>query len=100
MAHYLVRAQLTGDRDALRVELDEGAIKSKRPFGNELHNCLQNARIANDGSITWEETCYCTPPLKQERAVLDRYFSNIETETLQSGEGWEQIDGLPRLWSR
>jgi hypothetical protein len=47
----------------------------------------------------WEEEDYCRPPLAQERAaVLDMYFTNLSTERVKEGKGWEQIESLPRLW--
>jgi hypothetical protein len=40
----------------------------------------------------------CSPPLVQERAgVLDTYFDDITVERVKAGEGWKQIQGLPKL---
>jgi hypothetical protein len=39
------------------------------------------------------------PPLAQERAaVLDTYFTDLTIENVSRGEGWEQLEKLPRLW--
>ena len=100
MAHYLVKARPTDDLDALRAELDSGAIKEMEPFGNELHHALMNARVDDAGWALWEENCYCNPPLKQEREVLDRYFDDLSTVTINKGEGWAQLEDLPSLWER
>jgi len=97
MAHYLVKAK-PGNLDELRQRLDSGEIQAIRPFGGELHQVMQNARITPDGWAIWEENCYCSPPLKQERSVLDEYFSDLTTENVQKGEGWSQIEHLPTLW--
>ena len=98
MAHYLVKARPPMDLDALRAELDSGDIKAMQPFGGELHQCLLNARVDDSGWAIWEENCYCSPPLKQERAVLDRYFNDLTTVTINKGEGWSQLEDLPSLW--
>ncbi len=98
MAHYLVKARPPVDLDALRAELDSGAIQQLRPFGGELHQALMRARLDADGWAVWEENCYCSPPLKQERTVLDRHFTDLTTSTINKGEGWSQLDDLPSLW--
>jgi hypothetical protein len=98
MAHYLVRAIPPADLSELRALLDSGAVERMQPFGSELQHALENARVAHDGQAVWEENCYCSPPLKQERAVLDRFFTGLTTEIINRGEGWAQIENLPPLW--
>jgi hypothetical protein len=98
MAHYLVRAKPKNNLMELRVQLDTGQIQVLRPFGGEMQQCLLNARIDAEGYATWEENCFCTPPLKQEREVLDKYFTDLSTQTLEQGAGWSQITALPSLW--
>ena len=100
MAHYLVRAKPKANLAELRAQLDERRIEKLRPFGGEMQQCLTNARIDADGYATWEENCFCNPPLKQEREVLDKYFTDLTTEKLNKGEGWSQIDDLPSLWQK
>jgi hypothetical protein len=100
MAHYLVRAKPNANLAELRIQLDEGRIQQLRPFGDEMQQCLLNARIDAEGYATWEENCFCNPPLKQEREVLDKYFTELTTQTLQKGEGWSQIKDLPSLWRK
>jgi hypothetical protein len=100
MAHYLVRAKPKNNLAELRTQLDEERIQQLSPFGGEMQQCLLNARIDTDGYVTWEENCFCNPPLKQEREVLDKYFTELTTQTLQKGEGWSQIEDLPSLWQK
>ncbi|TJV46131.1 MAG: hypothetical protein E5Y02_00730 [Mesorhizobium sp.] len=97
MAHYLVRARIR-DHDALRARIRSGSIASLMPFGAEMQACLENLHSLGDGWVTWEEQCFCVPPLKQERAVLDLYFSDIKTVGVQKGNGWEKIKALPRYF--
>jgi hypothetical protein len=100
MAHYLVRAKPKANLAELRTQLDEGRIQQLRPFGGEMQQVLLNARLDTEGYATWEENCFCTPPLKQEREVLDKYFTELTTQTLQKGEGWSKIEDLPSLWRK
>lgn len=98
MAYYLVRAKPKTNLAELRAKLDAKEISQLEPFGREMQQCLSNARIDEAGFATWEEQCYCSPPLKQEREVLDLYFSEISTQSLNKGEAWAKIEALPLLW--
>jgi hypothetical protein len=99
MAHYIVQARPKPDRlRELNRKLRENAFIDLRPFGKALTQSLCGARIQADGLAIWEEEDYCSPPLAQERAaVLDTYFDEITVEQVNAGEGWKQIEGLPKL---
>lgn len=100
MAYYLVKAKFHNDLlTELRSRLDSGEIEKMQPFGRALQYSLENARLDPGGWAVWEEEDYCSPPLAQERdAVLDTYFTNLNVERLQKGEGWKQIESLPDFW--
>src|SRR6476660_7887019 len=98
MAYYIVRTKPKPDRLAeLNRRLGESAFLDLRPFGKALTHSLNNAKIDLDGSAIWEEEDYCSPPLAQERAVLDSYFDEIMVEPVKAGEGWARIENLPKL---
>ena len=101
MAYYLVRAK---PKPELIIELkqllEDKAFEELQPFGRSLTLGLENARIDADGTAHWEEEDYCSPPLAQERkVVLDRYFEELQVETVGKGEGWKRVENLPRLFS-
>jgi len=100
MAQYLVTARPKGERLHKLLELlQERAFESLRPFGHSLTYSLTNARIKEDGFAVWEEEDYCSPPLAEERAaVLDEYFEDLAVIRVGEGEGWEEIETLPRLF--
>jgi hypothetical protein len=98
MAHYLVKAKPKDNLPELKEKLDNEAIAERRPYGTEMQQALERARKTDDGYAVWEEKCFCTPPLAEEREVLDVYFDELTTDRLQPGEGWQQIEGLPSLW--
>jgi len=104
MSYYLVKAQVHENLlTELRSRLDSGEIYKMRPFGLALHHGLENARLDPQGDhlLIWEEEDYCVPPLAQERAaVLDTYFTGLNVETVEQGEGWKQIESLKRLWDK
>lgn len=81
--------------------LRKGAYKSMRPFGKALTHSLHNARVRDDGYAVWEEEDYCTPPLAQERAAaLDEFFEDLDVKAVEKGDGWKDIEGLPRLFPK
>lgn len=42
--------------------------------------------VISDGNVEWHETCFCSPPLRHERAtVYDQFFLNIETKPISAG---------------
>ena len=99
MAYYLVRAKPKEGRLAeLQDRLQKDLFIGLRPFGEALTYSLKQARTQSDGIAIWEEEDYCSPPLAEERAaVLDNYFDEINVEQVNAGEGWAQIEALPRL---
>ena len=101
MAYYLVTAKPVRERLAeLRERLEGGEISEMRPFGRSLHYSLEQARLLDAQTAIWEEEDYCTPPLAQERAaVLDTYFTELSVEAVERGEGWAQLEDLPRMFA-
>lgn len=100
MAYYLVKAKARSDQlEELKERLESEEILAMRPFGQALDYSLTHARLDPQGWVVWEEEDYCRPPLAMERAaVLDGYFTDLRVEPVRQGEGWQQIDHLPRLW--
>ena len=100
MAFYLVRATPRADRlEELAEKLTSEAFVDMEPFGRALTKGLCGARRMEDGRAVWEEEDYCDPPLRQERdAVLDRFFNDIEVESVDEGEGWKRISELPEIF--
>ena len=100
MAFYLVSAvPKHGRLEELQERLARAEFIFLRPFGATLSASLAKARIRRDGVAVWEEEDYCRPPLAQERAaVLDEYFHDIRVEPVKEGEGWSNIESLPRLF--
>jgi hypothetical protein len=100
MAFYLVSAvPKHGLMEELSRRLAGEEIAVMKPFGRSLAYSLKNARIRRDEVAVWEEEDYCSPPLAQEReAILDDYFRDLRVEPVSEGNGWEQIEALPRLF--
>ena len=58
--------------------LNDGTIEAQEPDGREILASMRRAVLKGD-KIEWHETCYCSPPLRHERAtVYDQFFSDME----------------------
>jgi hypothetical protein len=75
----------------------ENTFLDFRPFGKALRHPLNKAKVDPDGSLIWQDEDYCSPPLSQERAVLDSHFDKITVEPVKAGEGWSRIENLLKL---
>ena len=102
---HAVRRKRQADTDPAGeffTRLSDGSIAAQRPDGQEIVAAMGRACIASDGTVRWTETCFCPTPLKHEReTVLDRYFTEIETDLIDvpvavHGDRW--MDQL-RLWA-
>lgn len=105
MALYVVKAKPIKERlTNLRKEMDSGDISKLTPFGEELHQSLQGAKVDSMGGgyAYWVEEDYCSPPLAMEReSVLDRYFENLTVKPVETREeGWRTIPAKSSLWEQ
>jgi len=72
---YLVKARVRSSRkDALAKAIAEGTLGRGSIAGDEyLHN-METARVDAKGEAHWVETCFCDPPLAEERPYWEEYF--------------------------
>ena len=96
---HLVTARPLPNLAELEGLLAREELVKLRPFGKAITRSLTAARINEDGTAVWEEEDYCVPPLAQERAaVLDRFFGGLSVRKVRQGDGWSEIEALPRLF--
>lgn len=70
--------------------LTDGTIQKQRPDGPEMVDSMNRATIDDKGFVNWTENCYCSPPLKHERAtVLDQYFTDMKIEPIEDHKTFE-----------
>jgi hypothetical protein len=82
------------------IKLTDGTIENQKPDGSEMLASMKRAKIRDDLSVEWYETCFCATPLKHESAtVYDTYFYDFKTtlveETKEDIEGnsfWEYME--------
>jgi hypothetical protein len=92
--YYKVTARLKEGRGPeLLRRIQDGSIASQKPDGSEIVAAMKRAVVSENGQTEWSEVCYCSPPLAHERqTVLDRYFTDIESEVV---DGYQQHAGSP-----
>lgn len=96
---YAVKANLIAEQaTAFLRSLGDGSIARQRPDGGEIVAAMERARIQDDGSVCWTETCFCAAPLEHERETqLDRYFSDIEVERVDAHQAFEGTSLMAHL---
>ncbi len=87
---YLVKARpIIAEMTRFWTILNDGTIEAQEPDGREILASMRRA-VMNGGRVEWHETCYCSPPLRHERAtVYDQFFTDIEIEPLDRSTGRE-----------
>ena len=87
---YHVKANFLHERRQDFLEaLTDGSIASIKPEGGEILASMRRA-VIRDEHVEWTENCYCSPPLAHERMVVyDQYFTDIETEPIETASPLE-----------
>jgi hypothetical protein len=96
---YLVKARLKAtEMTKLWGLLNDGTIEAQQPDGSEIVASMRRALINGD-KVEWQETCYCNPPLRHERAtVYDQFFTNVEalplvgSKSLKGDSFWRYLE--------
>lgn len=78
---YLVKARVKPGRDAsLLRAFDDGSLGRGSIAGDEYRHDLEHARLADDGTAQWVETCFCATPLAEERPYWEEYFELLQVK--------------------
>ncbi len=82
---YRVMAQpRIGELASFWAALNDSTIERQEPDGEEIVASMKRAVMTWNG-VEWDETCYCTPPLRHERStVYDQFFEDMKVEPLTS----------------
>ncbi len=78
---YLVKARVKLGKDRALVQaIDERVLGRGSIAGDEyLHN-MEQARVTENGVAQWVETCFCDPPLSEERPYWEEYFDLLSVK--------------------
>jgi hypothetical protein len=91
---YLVKAKLKSAKtDALIQAIDERTLGRGSIAGDEyLHN-MHDARLNHEGVALWVETCFCHPPLAEERPYWEEYFHLLSVKDAHSRRNCRHENG-------
>ena len=72
---YLVKARVKpGQATPLLRAIEDKTLGQGSIAGDEYQHDMKQARIDAAGVATWVETCFCDPPLEEERPFWEEYF--------------------------
>jgi hypothetical protein len=82
---YLVKAKLKpGKARSLLAAIEDGTLGRGSIAGDEYIYNMSEARLKEDGSAVWVETCFCDPPLAEERPYWEEYFDLLRIKDAHS----------------
>ena len=75
IVRYLVKAKVkAGKPEALLASIDNGTLGKGSIAGDEYIYNMNEARVDQRSVARWVETCFCDPPLAEERPYWEKYF--------------------------
>ena len=82
---YLVKARVKSEkaRDLVRA-ITNGTLGKGSIAGEEYLHDMEQARVNDQGVATWVETCFCDPPLAEERPYWQEYFQLLSVKDAHS----------------
>ena len=91
---YLVKAKLkSGKSQPLLRSIDDGTLGKGSIAGDEYIYNMTESRLHGDGVATWVETCFCDPPLAEERPYWEEYFELISVKDAHSRRNCRHENG-------
>jgi hypothetical protein len=91
---YLVRARVKKGKHASLVRAIENKTLGKGSIaGDEYVYNMTQARVAADGTARWVETCFCDPPLAEERPYWEEYFELVSVKDAHSRSNCRHENG-------
>jgi hypothetical protein len=82
---YLVKAKLkSGKAKSLLASIDNRMLGQGSIAGDEYIYNMNEARVDGRSVATWVETCFCDPPLAEERPYWEEYFDLLTVRDAHS----------------
>jgi hypothetical protein len=91
---YLVKARVKSGRQSDLVHaIDDGTLGKGSIAGDEYLYDMEQARVNDHGVATWVETCFCDPPLAEERPHWEEYFDLLSVKDAHSRRNCRHENG-------
>jgi len=96
---YLVKARVkSGRADALADAISNGSLGRGSIAGDEYLHDMRTAGVNEKGEALWVETCFCDPPLAEERPYWEKYFPLLSVKDAHSRRNCRHENGS-ELWA-
>jgi hypothetical protein len=91
---YLVKAKVkSGKHESLLRAIETETLGKGSIAGDEYLYDMAQARVAVDGTARWVETCFCDPPLAEERPYWEKYFELLSVKDAHSRRNCRHENG-------
>jgi hypothetical protein len=91
---YLVKARVKSKSESpLLKAINSGALGRGSIAGDEYIYNMNEARVDDSGIVTWVETCFCDPPLAEERPYWGEYFELLSVKDAHSRRNCQHENG-------
>jgi len=91
---YLVKAKLKPDKSRSILQAVENRTLGRGSIaGDEYIYNMSEARVDPDGLAMWVETCFCDPPLAEERPYWEEYFELVSVKDAHSRRNCRHENG-------
>ena len=92
---YLVKARVKSGREkALLNAIADGSLGKGSIAGDEYAYDMEQARIGQDGTAQWVETCFCATPLAEERPYWEKYFELLNVKDAHNRKNCRHENGV------
>ena len=89
-----MKAKLKSDKvKPLLDSIDHGTLGKGSIAGDEYTDNMKEARVDHDGVASWVETCFCHPPLAEERPYWEEYFQLLSVKDAHSRQNCRHENG-------
>ncbi len=91
---YLVTARLRpASKKALAQAVERRTLGSGSVAGGEYLRDMESARLLDDQTVKWVETCFCPTPLAEERPYWEEYFQLVRVQDAHARSRCRDLDG-------
>jgi hypothetical protein len=91
---YLVKAQVKPGQESALVRAIENETLGKGSIaGDEYLHDMKQARMNKKAVAIWVETCFCDPPLAEERPYWEEYFDLLSVKDAHSRRNCRHENG-------
>ena len=91
---YLVKARIKrGCEKALAKAIEDKTLGRGSIAGDEYLYDMEQARVSEDGTAHWVETCFCRTPLAEERPYWEQYFHLVSVKDAHNRKNCRDWNG-------